>query len=499
MAASQKLKRFNSYRTDRLSEIPTMASAISKKITNFKEQNRKLVDESVGFFESYMDERRQLHKFKKRMVTYNSHIKTIESYKKEHGKFPKIKGHESTERFLHSLYRNFDKDENASKKIKQKINSERAQRYQELDHLIDNMLDLLDSPKIFSQFLGTIALSTPLPDEKVRCVRNEKFKPIYIAALTVALFDQARCQNSFENEYIKSNIEDIFTDKTINLNMYHPDLSDDCKIKYREEILKPIAKASLMQYIGSYSQEAEDIFKGDRYRSLQIDERNQLIEVMANKSKDYIKFGIGIPQKRFDKKDERAEYLAYESLKNKFMLDVISSLEVNNNELGDLIRIPMVYASFIVSTKPEYEYEVIYDAFDIIKDGGSRGSYNQKYVDLFLKMVGRFPLGSGIFMIAKENNVIERAIVSSLYPQNVDEPICKQITKNQIQSLNQTEVIVSKHANIFFESSRHFSEYDDEHFQQKFDNDFTWNANELWEVQIPAITFWKKDGTIKNN
>ena len=499
MVKSKISSRLQSYQTERLSKIPTMASAISKIIDSFKEQNRKLVEDAIYFFASYKDERSTLQELKNDLVRQNSHISVIEKYKKDHGKLPKIKGQESTGKFLQSLYVASDKGKKQFNELQQKMQLEKVKRYENLDHLADNMLDLLDGPKIFSQFLGTIALSTPLPEEKVRCVRNEKYKPIYIAALTVALFDKVRCYFDFESDYLKHYISSIFLGKYKSLDMHDPQLPEEIKIAYRNEILKPIAKAALIQFIGSYSPEAEAIFDGDRYRALTVPERDELIQVMSEKSIHYLKYAIGIPTKRFDKKEERESYQKYESTKLRFMLDILENHNNKQHELGNLIRIPMIYSSFIVSTKPEFEYQKIYEAYDIIEQGISYGNYRPLYAKLFLKIIGKFPVGSGIFFISNESGRIERAIVSSLYPRNVENPVCKQVTRNEIQALSKHEVIVSKATNVFYEDVRENSEFSDEFYQLRFNNEYTWNANTLWEVQIPAITFWKKEGTYKEN
>ena len=61
----------------------------------------------------------------------------------------------------------------------------------------------------------------------------------------------------------------------------------------------------------------------------------------------------------------------------------------------------------------------------------------------------------------------------------------------------QQEIIIPPANNIFFETARQKSGYDDEYFNLKYQGTFVWNANEVWEVQIPALDFWKKDGTRK--
>ncbi len=488
------------YKTDRLSSIPTMASAISKKISLFKQQHRQLVDESIVFFENYVKELSEMAELRKRITAYDKQITIIQDYKTEHGKLPQIKDQKSTDKYLRTLYNHRDKFAARYDEIRVTTSRKRSQRYESLDHLADNMIDLLDGQKIFSQFLGTIALSTPLPEEKIRCVRNEKFKPIYIAGLVVALFEEVRRNYSFKNTYLDDYLTDIFgNDKTRYMAQDESAMSPETKIKYREEVLKPIAKAALLQSIGSYAPEVEAIFQGDRYRMLSQQERDNLIGLMHKKSVDYIKLGIGVPDKRFDRREEREEYVAFETRKMRFMISILDSQNERCHELGDLLRIPMVYSSFMVSTKPDYDYRIIYKAYDIIEEGIETGQYNDVYARLFLQMVGRFPLGSGVYFISKETDHIERGIVSSLYPDSVDEPVCKQITRHQVQSLSQTEVIVGRNSNIFYEDVRIDSKFEDIYFQHRYQGEFTWNANELWEVQVPAITFWKKDGTRKVN
>ncbi len=159
----------------------------------------------------------------------------------------------------------------------------------------------------------------------------------------------------------------------------------------------------------------------------------------------------------------------------------------------------MTYASFLLSTKQDFDYRQIYQAYDILDDGKKSNAYKAEHVDCFLNMVGRFPLGAGIYVIQQESGEIERAIVSSLYPAHPDEPVCKLITRRQLQFLSQAEVIVSKQSNLFFKACRQASHYDHDFFEARYKNDFTWNATDVWEHQVPAIEFWKRDGTRRYN
>ncbi|ATC96306.1 hypothetical protein [Pseudoalteromonas tunicata] len=491
-------KNNKTYQTARLSAIPNMASAVSKKISLFQQQHRKVVEDATAFYQQYPLDIDQLRKYKKKLNAYAQQIEIIEKYKKEHGVLPQIAGQKSPEKYLHQLYMYEQNDKKAFTLLRQQMAIAQTKRYENLDHLTDNMLDLLNNQRIFSQFLGTLVLSTPLPDEKIRCVRNEKFKPIYIAGLVVALFEQIRITHGFKNRYLVEAMSDMFADpKASFMDIEQNSLSHEEMAAYREEVLKPVAKAALLLSIGSYSPQVEDIFAGDRYRLLSQQERELLVATIKIQSTAYLKLGIGIPPQRFNTHQEKLDYTEYEKNKLEFMLSFFSDENNDNCELQRLLKIPVVYSSFMISTKPEFDYRRIYDAYDTIRKSAVNNELDQNYSQLFLAMVGRFPIGSGIYFFNPETESIEQAIVSSLYPDNPHQPICKQITRRQLKSMTQQEIIVPVANNIFFESARHKSGYDDEYFTLKYQNSFVWNANEVWEVQIPALDFWKKDGTRK--
>ncbi|GEM_PF-1852528 len=506
---SNQIKKTKLLSGQSLTSIPPMASAISKRIARFRQDYIKQVDAAKTFFCEYQEQLNTRAKFKKSIQAYQDQIDLIENYRKEKGKYPKIKDQPSTERYLTRLYRLQDNAKKESREFERKLIALQSERYQRLDHLVDQILDLLDGQKIFSQFLGTIALSVPSPEEKVRHVRNEKNKPIFITALAIALFEEVRTKLDASNihPYLTKKMGQIFHDShQYNLMIDKSEENDkqhimplEVKIAYREEILKPLAKACLLQSIGSHSPEVDELFGRDRYRMLSQDERAELLRLNFEKTTDFIKIGIGIPATRFDTREERAEFIQQEAEKIQFILDIQKRLSQTQDNLGDLLRIPMVYTSIILSTKPEFDYNQIYTAYDTLAQGAENNVYHPDYTQVFNQMVGRFPLGSGIYFIQQETGQIEKSIVSSLYPQSPNEPICKQITRRQLIFLSQTEVVISQSSNLYFDTSRSFSHYSDSYFQTKFANGYVWNASELWEVQIPAVNFWKKDGTIKYN
>lgn len=152
-------------------------------------------------FEEYPQDYRRLTVLKHKVNTYQDQIEYIENYRKEKREVPVDKGQPSAQRYMARLVAQQTNSDNELRALEDKLRVQSNKRYEHLDHLTDYMLNLLNGERTFSQFLGTIALSTPSPKEKVRHIRNERYKPIYITALTIALFEELRLKSKFETPF----------------------------------------------------------------------------------------------------------------------------------------------------------------------------------------------------------------------------------------------------------------------------------------------------------
>ena len=85
---------------ERLSQIPTMVTEISKKIANYRKSYSELVKNAEVFFQKYSQNYKKLTLLKHKIKTYQAQIEHIEKYRKEKGKYPAVKGHPSGERYL---------------------------------------------------------------------------------------------------------------------------------------------------------------------------------------------------------------------------------------------------------------------------------------------------------------------------------------------------------------------------------------------------------------
>lgn len=73
----------------------------------------------------------------------------MKNIKKEHGVLPQIAGQKSPEKYLHQLYMYEQNDKKAFTLLRQQMAIAQTKRYENLDHLTDNMLDLLNNQRIF--------------------------------------------------------------------------------------------------------------------------------------------------------------------------------------------------------------------------------------------------------------------------------------------------------------------------------------------------------------
>ncbi len=139
------------------------------------------------------------------------------------------------------------------------------------------------------------------------------------------------------------------------------------KHQLRENVLKPIAIALLLQAIGTYYIEAEALLGDYRYRLLSQQESAELNRINKEKTMEFFRYVLGLPYNRFDNISERSEFLNKEKKKLKFISELTINRDKPNFKLRELIQIPQVYASFMLSTKPEYDYNSIFKAYDLIK------------------------------------------------------------------------------------------------------------------------------------
>ena len=465
---------------------------ITDLLKSLKSQYQDIISDAITFFAKYGSVHAVYAKEIKRLNETNQQLKTISSYKSEHGVYPKIKGHEDTQNYIKELHKIQARAEQEISKVEPEIIDGFIRRRNLLAKMIKPMTKMLTNDRDASQFIATIMLRAPLPNDRARCANNEINKPIYIAALAVSMLRRLLDKDSVEDEFICQLKPSFIEDEHILMPEYEPAQL----ARFEQYVLTPIITAALVHNIGSYSIDASTIYDGNRYQMLEEEQRTALISSIHENTMNYLNFGLGKPNKsQFNSEEEyQLEMQAFQLGKS-----IIEGYSDSSNIHGNLLRIPMIYASFMLSTKPQHDYLISFKAFDILKSGIDKGMIYKPYAKEFLRMVGLYPLGTGIFFIAKDSELPERAVVTGLNPPDPSSAIVKQLTRKQVKFDDHTQVCAGKNSILSNRDARTNSKFTASYFKKQFPNGYFWNPAEVWERDLDHKQFWRRDNSIKKN
>ena len=466
---------------------------ITDLLKSLKTKYQAVIDDAVTFYNDYSDCHEVYERECKRCKDVQKQIKTINSYKKEHGVYPQIKDQPDAESYLKELEKLQEKAEKQISHVEPIVLEGFKRRKRLISNVIQPMMDLLMNDRDASQFIATMLLRAPMPDDRSRCPNNEMNKPLYIAALSIALVRRLNDNNTMENDFISSLAPNVVQVENTTETHYDPEQL----AQFQQYVLTPVITACLIHNIGSYSKQALNLYKGDRYQVFDETTRKVLISSIYEQSKKYLTYGLGDPRLSRQHMDEHQHHMDEEAF------ELCESILVNyssaQNPNGNLLRIPMIYASFMLSTKQNHDYVISFKAYDILKGGIENQIIYQPYAEEFLNMVGQYPLGTGIFFYSTETEVPERAVVTGLNPPEPSSAIVKQLTRKQLQFDDHTQVRTSKGYIISNKEAREASRFDGKYYKKQFPNGFFWNPSEVWERDIDHHQFWRRDNNIKKN
>ncbi|NVK25365.1 MAG: hypothetical protein HWE10_10595 [Gammaproteobacteria bacterium] len=465
---------------------------ITDILKSLKSQYQEIIDDAIQFFAEFGSVHAVYSKEIKRLNETNNQLKTIASYKAEHGVYPQIKGYEDTKVYLKELQKIQSRSEQEVAKHEPEIIDGFIRRREKLFIMTDLMLHSLLNDRDASQFIATMMLRAPMPNDKNRCATNEINKPIYIGALSVSLLRRLMDKDAVEDEFIKDLQPQFIQGEHFITPEYEPEQLE----RFSKYVLTPILTAALIHNIGSYSPDAAAIYDGNRYKALNEEQRKTLISDIHEHTMNYLMFGLGKPNKENFKSEEEYfnELDAFQLTK-----DIIEGYSKSTNPRGNLLRVPMIYASFMLSTKPKHDYLITFKAFDILKSGIDKGVVYKPYAKEFLRMVGLYPLGCGIFFISKDSDVPERAVVTGLNPPDPSSAIVKRLTRKQVKFDDHTQVCASKNSILSNRDARTNSRFDANYFKKQFPNGYFWNPSEVWELDLDHKQFWRRDNSITQN
>ena len=352
--------------------------------------------------------------------------------------------------------------EQLNKQYKAENLSQQAQRTQRLKEAIDVCLTILslsegedfDETQLkTAKFLATFLLFSPDKGKKLAELHH-RLKPAYKAVLSLRVLDKLVDDGIVKNTYI---IKNYTADKRYETNP----TNHEC---YLQAVILPVMFAAIFQDVGLQHPSLVELLEGkegnkDRFRLLENQEREEMLALNYQYTMDYLQNGLGCQQAGAEKEHEIAAFDDSEQKRLKFQLGLI--LDANSSKRGtsEIIKIPQIYASVIFSTKRDYQRKNLPTASILISQLAVKKVISHQVSEVFISIVGQFPLGFGIAYIAQnahgdELDFYEYAIVSRLNPTKPEQPICRLVTKKMMFLHFGKTAVINKDQNLHFQVAR---------------------------------------------
>ncbi len=369
--------------------------------------------------------------------------------------------------------------EGDQKEYYQELAFERHERFQHLQAICLEILELSEGESLeetnrkSAQLLGSIQLLCPLEGKKI-AITNECNKPLYKGVLALRLLDQLCLEKLLPNSYIDQALGN--TNKSDYANLFIEN-----KVVYQqfvERVKIPVLMAALLQDIGNYHPDAQKIISGqdgkqDCFRTLNVEERKALLQINYRETIKYLVNGIGADMYIGNSKVEREQFNKQENNKLLFIKHLLKSSVQPKLGLGNLLKIPQIYTSIILSTKDSYNYKLLPKVYQALYQNAERGICRKDIVDLLYKITGTFPQGYGVTYIPSDidDNVrYEYAVVTQLYPENPEEPICRSATRNLTFIGHGHDMVIKENNNLYYvETVKRFSTISKERLNEIFE------------------------------
>ncbi|RVT45537.1 hypothetical protein EMM73_12580 [Rheinheimera sediminis] len=345
------------------------------------------------------------------------------------------------------------------------LDDRRVERYRSLKAVCLTVLQLTEGEsfeetvQMSSKFLGTIQLLAPSNGKYVASV-NQKFKHLYKGILSLRLLDRLLLDNELNNNYVIAKMRAA-------KEMQDADSAAAYKSDYapfRDDVQLPLLMAALLQDIGTYHPDALAILKGaegeqDEFRVLDEENRVALLKINYQETLNYVTKGLSCDRYVGNSKEERELFNQNEQDKLNFVYTLLKNAIKPEGGVGNLLKIPQIYTSVVLSTKSNHSYESLPKAALVLQSGVERGYYHKAAVDALIKITGLFPQGYGVTYIPKDSDKrdldrYEYALVVSLYPPAPDVPVCRVVTRNMAFSHAGTNVVISVDNNLHFPAAR---------------------------------------------
>jgi len=357
----------------------------------------------------------------------------------------------ATHYFNHQSFMATDEEVSDSQIELEKL--ERVERHNQLLNVCLEIIELTEgdtfeeSNRKSAQLLGTIQLISPTEGKKVPA-NNEYCKSLYKAILSLRLLERLLLDAEITDPHIVNTLAE-FPECTF------AQFDLEAQGRVTSQIKIPLLMAALLQDIGLYHNEAQAILIGsdskkNPHRTLEIEERKKLLTINYKQSLKYITEGLGVPVFIGNSRKERDQFIIDEQAKLQFLQQLIQNSFKPKSSIGNLLKVPQIYTSIILSTKSSYNYKVLPKVFQVLNKNAELGVCSQKIVDALYQITGMFPQGYGVIYMPEEGGCYEYAIVNRLYPNLPEEPLCRIATRKLTFVGYGHNIEIKKKNNLYF-------------------------------------------------
>lgn len=304
-----------------------------------------------------------------------------------------------------------------------------------------------------AKVLGTLQLLSPGEGAKL-AQQNQKFKPVYKGVIALRLLDKLLLDKKINNDYINKRYQE---------KMRYPEQQGELTL-FQHDVAIPLLIAAIFQDVGLMHPKAQLILKGedgtlDEFRVLGKEDRLALLKINHEKTLDFITHGLGMEQYIGNSKQERATFDRNEKEKLIFTRTLLINALKPQLGVGNLIKIPQIYASVIFSSKQSYNFMDLPKAGLVIARSAEAGVISKVIADSLLSIVGHFPQGYGITYIPKDNDRqdmdrYEYAIVTELNPEDPYTPRCRVATRKLTFISSGQTISVKVENNLYFGAAK---------------------------------------------
>lgn len=421
------------------------------RLNDHTNQKDSVLDRAIEFFATSADIHNELNNFKQQLTSLNAELLSAASAKKK------------------ALKAEIDKITVNKTEYKKQLDVDGRSRHHHLREVCYRLIALCEGETFdetlrkSAQFIGTIQLISPTEGKDIAVI-NERHKPIYKAVLCLRLLDELIISNQLDDPYITKYLADVPNNEYQHFNQ----LKSEAYKTFVEQVKLPIVMAALVQDIGNYHPDAQRILVGTNgkenpYRTLELIERKALLQTSFREMHGYISEGLGSLAYIGNSRADKNLFVQHEKEKLQFVKRILKSAISPKNGIGNILKVPQIYTSIILSTKSNYNYKVLPKVYQVLNMNAERGACAQLVVDALYKITGMFPQGYGITYIPKaiDNSYLdfyEYAVVSQFYPSHPEEPICRQATKKLSFISFGQDIKIVKESNLYFvDTAKRFS------------------------------------------